>query len=110
MAVFLGHIVLVPIDGCSINPTRTIGPAIVAEIADRLPANHTKWSDMWVFWVGPLCGAALAALMSIFWWHKGGEQAEEDQKFQLEDVGTNAEINAAEADAEGEAEGAPARE
>jgi aquaporin PIP len=92
MAVFLGHIVLVPIDGCSINPTRTIGPAIVATIADRLPAGHTKWSDMWVFWVGPLCGAALAALMTKFWWHKGGDASDED-KFELEDVGTNAEIS-----------------
>ena len=24
---------------------------------------------MWVFWVGPLLGASLAALMSMYWWH-----------------------------------------
>ena len=69
MAVFLGHIVLVPITGCSINPTRTVGPAIVALGMGRLPANSTAWSDMWVFWFGPLCGAALAGLMAVFWWH-----------------------------------------
>ena len=28
--VYLGHSLLIPVDGCSINPTRTIGPAIVA--------------------------------------------------------------------------------
>merc|ERR1719387_2209225 len=29
-AVFLAHTVLIPIDGCSINPTRSIGPPMIA--------------------------------------------------------------------------------
>lgn len=29
LAVFLAHSVLIPIDGCSINPTRSFGPAVV---------------------------------------------------------------------------------
>ena len=33
LAVFLGHSLLVPIDGCSINPTRSFGPAVVEYIA-----------------------------------------------------------------------------
>merc|ERR1719401_1030636 len=28
-AVFLAHLLLLPIDGCSINPTRSFGPAVV---------------------------------------------------------------------------------
>ena len=31
-AVFLGHLVLIPLDGCSINPARALGPAIVANV------------------------------------------------------------------------------
>ena len=33
LAVFLGHYLLIPIDGCSINPTRSFGPAVVEYIA-----------------------------------------------------------------------------
>ncbi|KAJ1450315.1 aquaporin-like protein, partial [Pelagophyceae sp. CCMP2097] len=28
LAVFIGHSILIPIDGCSINPTRSLGPAL----------------------------------------------------------------------------------
>ncbi|CAL1135092.1 unnamed protein product [Cladocopium goreaui] len=31
-AVFLAHVILLPVDGCSINPTRSFGPAIVGAI------------------------------------------------------------------------------
>lgn len=58
-AVYLAHTFLIPIDGCSINPTRSFGPAVVASIrhSDNVDAI---WQDHWVFWVGPLLGAALA--------------------------------------------------
>ena len=77
--------ILIPVDGCSINPTRTIGPAIVATVANRLPPENNVWYDMWVFWIGPLTGAALAALMSMFWWHPNGfsevdKEAEAEQE------------------------------
>jgi MIP family channel proteins len=59
-AVFLSHLVLLPIDGCSINPTRSFGPAIVSKI--RGCDNYTEGGldDLWVMWIGPLLGAALA--------------------------------------------------
>merc|ERR1711972_1020129 len=56
-SVFLAHAVLIPIDGCSINPTRSLGPALVATIR----YGKSFFSDMWIFWVGPLVGASLAA-------------------------------------------------
>ncbi|EKX53913.1 hypothetical protein GUITHDRAFT_91725 [Guillardia theta CCMP2712] len=31
-AVFLAHVVLLPIDGCSINPTRSFGPAVISSM------------------------------------------------------------------------------
>merc|ERR1719401_2003780 len=57
-AVFLAHSVLIPIDGCSINPTRSFGPAVMAKL--RYGQEHDSFADMWVFWVGPLFGSALA--------------------------------------------------
>jgi len=57
-AVFLAHSVLIPVDGCSINPTRSFGPALVQSMTG---AGSGPWKDMWVFWVGPLLGAAAAA-------------------------------------------------
>ena len=53
LAVFVAHIFLVPITGCSINPTRSFGPALVAG----------KWDNHWVWWVAPLCGALMAAIL-----------------------------------------------
>jgi len=62
LAVFLAHSVLVPIDGCSINPTRSMGSAVAATI--RYSGDSEKvgkiWKHMWVFWLGPLLGAGLA--------------------------------------------------
>jgi glycerol uptake facilitator-like aquaporin len=33
MSVMIAHLFLLPIDGCSINPTRSFGPALVAQWA-----------------------------------------------------------------------------
>jgi len=60
-AVFLAHSVLIPIDGCSINPTRSFGPALIASMTRS--EGSKVFADMWVFWVGPLIGAAAAALV-----------------------------------------------
>jgi len=63
MAVFLAHVFMIPIDGCSINPTRTFGPILVASVGERYGANMESsdmWEDHWVYWAGPLVGAAVA--------------------------------------------------
>jgi aquaporin NIP len=41
-----------PVTGASMNPARSLGPAIAAG----------EWSDFWIYVVGPVAGAALAAL------------------------------------------------
>ena len=49
------HIIGIPLTGTSVNPARSIGPAIFA--------GGAALSDVWVFIVGPLVGAVLAVLI-----------------------------------------------
>jgi len=61
-AVFLAHAVLINVDGCSINPTRTFGPAMVRQLLYKNKADSLD--EQLVFWAGPLLGAAGAVLVS----------------------------------------------
>lgn len=49
------HILGIPLTGTSVNPARSIGPAVFA--------GGSAISQVWVFIVGPLVGAAVAALV-----------------------------------------------
>ncbi len=51
------HILGIGLTGTSVNPARSIGPAIVAAIT----GNPAPLASLWVFVVGPLVGAGLAA-------------------------------------------------
>ena len=53
------HILGIGLTGTSVNPARSIGPAVVAAIA----GNPAPLASLWVFIVGPLVGAALAAVV-----------------------------------------------
>jgi len=53
------HILGIGLTGTSVNPARSLGPAIVAAIA----GNTAPLAVVWVFIVAPLVGAALAALV-----------------------------------------------
>eukprot|EP00435_Cladocopium_sp_Y103_P058042 s1015_g20.t1 len=64
-AVFLAHVILLPVDGCSINPTRSFGPAIVGAIRNCEGMNTKGLEDLWVMWVGPLLGGAFAAALHV---------------------------------------------
>lgn len=58
----LVHILGIGLTGTSVNPARSLGPAIVAAI----DGNSDPLSCVWVFIVAPLIGAALAALVYKF--------------------------------------------
>jgi hypothetical protein len=60
MSVMIAHLFLLPIDGCSINPTRSFGPSLVAGWAN-IPGTYDHQQH--VFWFGPLFGASLAAII-----------------------------------------------
>jgi len=62
-AVFCAHAVLLPIDGCSINPARSLGPAIV---------SGTWPGTFWVFIVGPYLGAMAA--IPFYWFFQSNFQ------------------------------------
>ena len=52
LTVLLGSFVAVPITGASMNPARSLGPALVA----------AHWETLWLYWAGPLAGGVLASL------------------------------------------------
>lgn len=53
------HILGIGLTGTSVNPARSIGPAIAA----ALSGNTAPLGSLWVFIVAPLVGAALAAIV-----------------------------------------------
>jgi len=50
------HIVGIPLTGTSVNPARSIGPALLSGNSDAL-------ANVWIFIVAPLVGAVLAAIV-----------------------------------------------
>lgn len=42
-----------PISGASMNPARSLGPALIAGV----------WTDQWIYWIAPFIGASLGAVI-----------------------------------------------
>ncbi len=63
-AVFIIHLLLLPIDGCSINPTRSFGPMFVSSIRN-CPNLTPAWGDYWLFFFAPMLGAVAATLIQF---------------------------------------------
>ena len=62
LTLVLIHIFGIGLTGTSVNPARSFGPALVALIA----GNAEPIKVLWIFIVGPLAGAALAAGVHMF--------------------------------------------
>ncbi len=62
LSLVLVHILGIGLTGTSVNPARSIGPAVAAAIA----GNGAPLAALWVFIVGPFIGAALAAVVYRF--------------------------------------------
>jgi len=52
LCVTLCHLFAIKYTGASMNPARTFGPAVV----------FNKWKHHWIYWLGPMLGAALGGL------------------------------------------------
>jgi aquaporin Z len=55
LTLVLIHLVAIPIDGTSVNPARSLGPAIFV--------GGTALSQLWLFIVAPVIGGILAAIV-----------------------------------------------
>ena len=55
LTLVLVHIVCIPITGTSVNPARSIGPALFE--------GGKALTQLWLFIVAPFAGAALSAVM-----------------------------------------------
>ena len=70
------HIVGIPLTGTSVNPARSIGPALFAG-GDAL-------TDLWVFIVGPLAGAVIAFLAFTVLYKAKNQAAEQEEAAEQE--------------------------
>ena len=55
LALTLIHLISIPVTNTSVNPARSTGAALLAETA--------ALGQLWLFWVAPLAGAAIGALI-----------------------------------------------
>jgi aquaporin-4 len=62
--IFLLHLVGVPLTGASMNPARTLGPAIISGY----------WNNHIMYWVGPIVGAVIAGLVMNYIFVKKAEE------------------------------------
>ncbi len=55
LALTLTHLISIPITTTSVNPAGSTGVALFAETA--------AWSQLWLFWVAPIVGGTIGALI-----------------------------------------------
>ena len=55
LALTLIHLISIPITNTSVNPARSTGVALFAETA--------ALSQLWLFWVAPIIGAVIGAIL-----------------------------------------------
>ncbi len=73
LSLTLVHLLGIRLTGTSVNPARSLGPALLQMIG----GDFTAISQIWIFIVGPLLGAALAAVLYAFF---EGRKKSEDIK------------------------------
>jgi aquaporin Z len=67
LSLALVHVMGIPIDGTSVNPARSLASAIFA--------GGTALSQVWVFIIAPLVGGAISAVLYLFLFPEGEEEA-----------------------------------
>jgi len=59
LALTLIHLISIPVTNTSVNPARSTGPALVLFLAGEGKAL----AQLWLFWVAPIIGAAIAGVI-----------------------------------------------
>jgi aquaporin Z len=67
LALTLIHLVSIPVTNTSVNPARSTGPALFG--------GSEYVAQLWLFWLAPLIGAAIAGLVTR-WLHQPAEVTE----------------------------------
>ncbi len=62
-ALLVGNLVAIPVDGASLNPVRSFSPALLS-----VQFSGANWAidQSWLFWVAPIIGGILAALVEMW--------------------------------------------
>lgn len=55
LSLVLIHLVGIPVDGTSVNPARSLGPAVIV--------GGTALNQLWLFWIAPIIGGLAAAFV-----------------------------------------------
>lgn len=63
ISLVLIHIVGIPITGTSVNPARSLGPGLLA--------GSEAISQLWLFWVAPIIGGIIAAIIWYYIFERG---------------------------------------
>ena len=58
LSLVLIHLVGIPITGTSVNPARSLGPALIV--------GGSALSQLWLFWVAPIIGGLIASIVWRF--------------------------------------------
>jgi aquaporin Z len=59
--LFIVHLVGIPVTGTSVNPARSLGPALILAVN----GSGGYLNQLWLFWLAPIVGAILAAAVWV---------------------------------------------
>ncbi|HMO81406.1 MAG TPA: aquaporin Z [Pyrinomonadaceae bacterium] len=71
LCLTLIHLISIPVTNTSVNPARSTGPALFV----RIFGDGWAIEQLWLFWVAPILGAALAGF--VYFWLSGDQDASE---------------------------------
>jgi len=63
LTLLMTNLVAIPIDGASVNPARSFAPALLSAFTS---GNHWAIQQDWLFWIAPIVGGLIAAVVDRF--------------------------------------------